>query len=54
MQEANYEREFINTTRKPLKPIDVVQPQGVNFKVDGNSLWWDKWSLVVGFNARNP
>ena len=52
MQEANYEREFINTTRKPLKPIDVVQPQGVNFKVDGNSLSWDKWSLVVGFNAR--
>jgi primary-amine oxidase len=52
MQEANYEREFINTTRKPLKPINVVQPQGVNFRVNGNSLSWDKWSLVVGFNAR--
>ena len=24
--EANYEKEFIKTTRKPLKPIDVVQP----------------------------
>ena len=48
MKEANYEREFINTTRKPLKPIDVVQPQGVSFRVNGNSLSWDKWSLVGG------
>jgi primary-amine oxidase len=52
MQEANYEREFIKTTRAPLKPINVTQPQGVNFTIDGSSLTWDKWSFVVGFNAR--
>jgi primary-amine oxidase len=51
-QEANYERAFIKNKRAPLKPIDVVQPQGVNFTVDGNRLTWDKWSFVVGFNAR--
>ncbi|MDB5565252.1 MAG: tyramine oxidase [Tardiphaga sp.] len=51
-QEANYEREFIKTTRPALKPIDIVQPEGVNFKIDGSRLTWDKWSLIVGFNAR--
>ncbi|MGT2439338.1 primary-amine oxidase [Bradyrhizobium betae] len=52
MKEANYERDFVQTTRKPLKPIDVMQPQGVNFRLDGNQLSWDKWRFIVGFNAR--
>ena len=51
-QQANYERQFIKTPRAALKPIDVVQPEGVNFRVEGSKLTWHKWSLVVGFNAR--
>jgi primary-amine oxidase len=51
-RESNYEKEFIKTKRKPLKPIDVVQPEGVNFKVEGSRITWDKWSVLVGFNAR--
>jgi primary-amine oxidase len=51
MQEANYEREFI-ASRAPLKPIDIVQQQGVNFRLDGRQLTWDKWSFLVGFNSR--
>lgn len=51
MQEANYEREFL-TPRAPLKPIDVVQPQGVNFHLQGHRLTWDKWSFLIGFNSR--
>ncbi|MBR1177134.1 primary-amine oxidase [Bradyrhizobium sp. KB893862 SZCCT0404] len=51
MQEANYESEFI-TPRTPLKPIDVVQPQGVNFRLSGRTLTWDKWTFLVGFNSR--
>jgi primary-amine oxidase len=49
--EANYESEFV-TPRAPFKPINVVQPEGVNFKLDGHRVMWDKWSLVVGFNSR--
>ena len=52
MQESNYERQLVNTTRKPLKPINISQPEGVNFAVEGRRLTWDKWSMVVGFNAR--
>src|SRR5882724_4466198 len=51
MQEANYEREFV-TPRAPLKPIDIVQPQGVNFKLEGRHLTWDRWSFLIGFNSR--
>ena len=51
-QQANYEHQFIKTPRAALKPINVVQPEGVNFTIEGGKLTWDKWSLVVGFNAR--
>lgn len=52
MAEHNYERQFFATMQKPAKPINVVQPEGVNFTVDGSELTWGKWKLVVGFNAR--
>lgn len=52
MKEANYERQFIPQTRAPLKPINVVQPEGASFHLDGHKLSWDKWSLVMGFNSR--
>jgi primary-amine oxidase len=50
--QSNYERDLVKTERKPLKPINITQPEGVNFKVQGRRVTWDKWSMVVGFNAR--
>jgi primary-amine oxidase len=38
--------------RTDLKPLEVVQPEGVSFALDGNGLEWQKWSLRVGFNHR--
>ncbi len=52
MAEINYESQFRESFRAPLKPLDVVQPEGPSFTLDGHELRWDKWSLVVGFNAR--
>ena len=52
MTESNYDAEIVKTKRSPLKPIDVVQPEGVNFKIEAGTLTWDKWSLVIGCNAR--
>ena len=52
MAEINYESQFRESFRAPLKPLDVVQPEGPSFTLDGHTLRWDKWSLVVGFNAR--
>lgn len=52
MTEVNYEAEFIENPRQPYKALNVVQPDGVSFKLEGHRLTWDKWSVRVGFNAR--
>ena len=38
--------------RTTQKPIEITQPEGSSLTVDGNSLLWEKWSLRVGFDAR--
>ncbi len=38
--------------RTDVKPLNVVQPQGPSFQVDGNSIQWQKWRFRVGFNPR--
>jgi len=38
--------------RTSLKPIEITQPEGVSFSVDGELLEWENWSLRVGFDAR--
>ena len=40
------------TVRQDLRAINVVQPEGVSFQLDGHELKWHEWELVVGFNAR--
>ena len=38
--------------RDDLEPLEITQPQGASFTLDGNHLSWQKWSLRVGFNHR--
>lgn len=52
MQEINYEAQFRDNFREPMKPLDVIQAEGPSFTLHGNAISWDKWSLVIGFNAR--
>lgn len=52
MTEYNYEAEFRDEFRAPLKPLDVVQPEGASFVLNGHAISWDQWSMVIGFNAR--
>ncbi|MBR72119.1 MAG: tyramine oxidase [Rhodospirillaceae bacterium] len=40
------------TTREDLLPINIEQPEGVSFELNGHELSWHEWELVVGFNAR--
>ncbi len=50
--EVNYDAQFRETFRAPLKPLDVVQPDGPSFVLNGRHLTWDRWSVVIGYNAR--
>ena len=52
MTEFNYDHMFQTETRDDLKPIDVSQPEGVSFRMDGRHIEWHDWSLLIGFNAR--
>jgi primary-amine oxidase len=38
--------------REDLKPIEITQPEGVSFTLDGHALEWQNWSLRLGFNHR--
>jgi primary-amine oxidase len=35
-----------------LKPIEITQPEGRSFTVEGNRVRWGKWDLRYGFNER--
>jgi primary-amine oxidase len=49
---GNYAREFIPQFRDGLKPIEITQPQGPSFVVDGYQVSWQRWHLRVGFTPR--
>ena len=40
------------TLREPLAPIEITQPNGPDFKVDGHAISWQNWSFRIGFNSR--
>ncbi|MFC4944755.1 primary-amine oxidase [Pseudonocardia sp. GCM10023141] len=44
--------EFVGPARETLRPIEITQPEGPSFSVEGNRIRWEKWDLRVGFNER--
>jgi len=38
--------------RDDVRPLEISQPDGVSFQLDGNAVSWQNWSLRVGFNYR--
>src|SRR5215831_16046367 len=38
--------------RTDQKLIEILQPQGTSFQVDGHEVRWQKWSFRVGFTPR--
>ena len=44
--------EVTGPARTSLKPIEITQPEGPSFTVEGNRVRWEKWDLRIGFNER--
>jgi primary-amine oxidase len=40
------------STRGPVAPLEIRQPEGPGFTIDGHLVQWQNWSLRVGFNYR--
>ncbi len=50
--DGNYAAEFVGEFRTDLKPLDILQPEGPSFSVDGTLVSWQKWSFRVGYTRR--
>jgi primary-amine oxidase len=50
---CNYSAEKISTSfRTDIKPLEIIQPKGPSYNLTNNFIEWQKWSMVIGFNAR--
>ncbi|KAN0100146.1 Copper amine oxidase, enzyme domain containing protein [Tylopilus felleus] len=38
--------------RQDLKPLHILQPDGVSFKMNGHELEWQKWKMHIAFSHR--
>jgi primary-amine oxidase len=47
-----YEAEFNGPARTDLRPLEITQPEGPSFTLDGPLLTWQNWSLRLDFNSR--
>jgi primary-amine oxidase len=49
---GNYAAEFIPAFRDDLRPVQITQPEGTSFTVDGHAITWQKWHFRIGFTPR--
>ena len=49
---GNYASEFVGEFRKDLQPLEIEQPEGTSYQVDGHLVKWQKWNLRIGFTPR--
>ncbi|MFK7858273.1 MAG: primary-amine oxidase [Granulosicoccus sp.] len=51
-ESADWSRKFVDNPRDGVKPIEIIQPEGPSFQVDGDRITWQKWDLRVGWTTR--
>ncbi|MFC6354712.1 primary-amine oxidase [Luethyella okanaganae] len=51
-ENGNYGADATGPARTSLKPIEITQPDGPSFRVDGSAVEWENWKFRIGFNAR--
>jgi primary-amine oxidase len=44
--------DFSHSVGLPLQPIEITQPKGPSFVLEGHHVQWQGWDLRIGFNAR--
>lgn len=51
-ESGNYAASRVPNQRTDIRPLEIIQPDGPSFQVDGYQVSWQKWKFVIGFNAR--
>ena len=49
---CNYAADRVGNQRPDIKPLEITQPEGPSFTVEGYQVAWQNWKFVIGFNAR--
>ncbi|MDQ1466609.1 MAG: primary-amine oxidase, partial [Actinomycetota bacterium] len=49
-ERSSYLPEDVGAMRADLRPIEITQPEGKSFTVEGNLVKWQRWSLRIGFD----
>jgi primary-amine oxidase len=47
---GSYLPDDVGPLRIDLKPIEITQPEGPSFRVDGNFVQWQHWQFRIGFD----
>ena len=49
---GEYVPDLIGIPLREVKPLEITQPKGVSFTLEGNFLRWQNWEMRLGFNYR--
>jgi len=49
---GEYVPDLIAMPLREVKPLEITQPKGVSFTLEGNLLRWQNWEMRLGFNYR--
>jgi primary-amine oxidase len=49
---GNYDVATVGAARTSLKTLEITQPDGPSFSVDGSLVQWENWKFRVSFNSR--
>ena len=49
---ANWTSRHVAPTRPAPNPLQITQPQGPGFSINGQEIRWQGWRFRIGFNAR--
>jgi primary-amine oxidase len=49
---GHYRPDAVGSMRTSVKPLDISQPDGPSFQLQGHQVTWEKWSFHVGFTPR--
>jgi primary-amine oxidase len=51
-ESGNFDVKAAGTLRDDIAPLEITQPEGPGFQVDGRIVTWQRWRLHVGFTSR--
>jgi primary-amine oxidase len=52
-EEGNFDDPaYVGPERTTLRPLEITQPEGPSFTVEGDTVTWEKWRFRIGFDPR--